>query len=274
MTCSRHAPVHTMTTSMSYDQLIALCKDPDRKERMKSVTKETIADLIISNTTDDVAATAEPDGLNRCLVGMAQEIRSMKVTMERVTTAIENIEGIKEELIEMKKENAEIKEKLKQQGMIIKHHQAFMERVDTKERGCNLIIMGITEGSVNDDVTKTRATLTVLDTDVDSDVKNIKRLGVRETNKNRPILVELTSMEERNRIVDAARGNGAEELEGIRIKKDVHPSVRAEWRRLFQVKEEEEKKAANAGCTITIDIRKRQVLRDGQVIDSWCNQLF
>ena len=105
-------------------------------------------------------------------------------------------------------------------------------------------------------------------------IKGVKRMGTKEDNKNRPILAQCTTTEERNRIVELARGSTSEQLNGIRLRKDMHPSVRAEWRRLFQVKENEEKRAENAGRRITIDIRKRQVLRGDQVIDSLCNQLF
>jgi hypothetical protein len=84
----------------------------------------------------------------------------------------------------------------------------------------------------------------------------------------------MTTKEERNKSVEAARNSRHDAMRGICIKKDTHPAIRAEWTRLFKVKEEEEKKPGNAGYRITIDMRKRQVLRDDLVIDSWCQQLF
>ena len=59
------------------------------------------------------------------------------------------------------------------------------------------------------------------------------------------------------------------EFTKIFIKKDQNPSVRKEWGRLHTVVKEEKEKAENAGCTITMDPRKREILKDGVVIDKW-----
>ena len=59
------------------------------------------------------------------------------------------------------------------------------------------------------------------------------------------------------------------EMSKVYIKKDQHPSVRKEWGRLHSVLKEEKAKAENVGCSITIDPRKREVLKDGVVIDQW-----
>ena len=69
-------------------------------------------------------------------------------------------------------------------------------------------------------------------------VTSMRRIGEAKDNKLRPILVSVSSGQQRNKIVDAARNNAA--LGNIRIKKDTSPAVRKEWGRLFKVKEEEE----------------------------------
>ena len=48
--------------------------------------------------------------------------------------------------------------------------------------------------------------------------------------------------------------------------------MRREWKRLYDSYDFEKKKAENAGCRIEIDKRKRQITRDGQVIDKWLKQ--
>ncbi|ELT97206.1 hypothetical protein CAPTEDRAFT_196093 [Capitella teleta] len=100
--------------------------------------------------------------------------------------------------------------------------------------------------------------------DVTADVKSIKRLGTKEKNKNGPILVIVSSMEVRNRIAHAARNSNSRATGNVSIKRDAHPVVRVEWKRLFSVKEAEESKPENADRNITIDTMKRQVLCDGQ----------
>jgi aspartokinase len=126
----------------------------------------------------------------------------------------------------------------------------------------------------NTDEGEIRSIIDKVDATATPNIKSIKRLGTKETHKNRPILVVVSSMEVRNRIVDAARNSNSRTTGNVRIKRDAHPAVRVEWKRLFSVKEAEESKPENADRNITIDMRKRQVLCDGQVIDSWCNQLF
>lgn len=81
-------------------------------------------------------------------------------------------------------------------------------------------------------------------------------------------------MEFRNRIVNAARICDKPEMNGIRVKKDMHPSVRNEWKRLFEAKEAELRKPENAGKVVELDLKKRQITCDGLVIDSWSNMGF
>ena len=58
------------------------------------------------------------------------------------------------------------------------------------------------------------------------------------------------------------------------MKKDVHPSVRAEWRRLHEDAKQEKENPSNAGCNIYLNKRDRKVYKDGAVIDQWSMQSF
>ena len=55
----------------------------------------------------------------------------------------------------------------------------------------------------------------------------------------------------------------------IYMKKDVHPSVRNEWKRLRDVEKREKEKPEIAGCNILLDTKERKLYRDGIVIDCW-----
>ena len=99
-------------------------------------------------------------------------------------------------------------------------------------------------------------------------MEGVKRIGIRTEGKARPLLVTVSTTDERNFIVEKARGTtnlGA----GVRVKKDSHPAVRAEWKRLFDLKTAEEQKEVNIGKVVPLDHRKRQVTVDGRVIDPW-----
>ncbi|ELU16125.1 hypothetical protein CAPTEDRAFT_213057 [Capitella teleta] len=125
------------------------------------------------------------------------------------------------------------------QSQVIKQHQIFMEKIDAKDREKNLIVTGVPEGAYLDaetDEEKLAKIVEKLDRIEPSDaIIRVKRLGAQAPDKNRPILLHC----------------------GI-------SGFRTEWRRLFEVKEAEEKKPENAEKRIRIDLRKRQVICDGQ----------
>ena len=55
----------------------------------------------------------------------------------------------------------------------------------------------------------------------------------------------------------------------IYIKKDVHPSVREEWKRLREVVQREKDRPDNTNSVINFDVRERKVYKDNVVIDQW-----
>ena len=208
--------------------------------------------------------------------GDREIIQMLKMILDEISLMREERKEFMTEIDKLRTDNETLRERVTQQGNVLKQHQEFMERIDAKERGCNLIVVGMEETpdqTEEEDEGKIQSIFNSLDTDANN-IKRIKRLGIKDANKNRPILVVVDSSEERNKIVESARQSSSGTLRNIRVKKDAHPAVRAEWRRLFEVKEREEKKAENAGCHISIDMKKRKVMRDGQCIDSWCQHLF
>ncbi|ELU13086.1 hypothetical protein CAPTEDRAFT_185035 [Capitella teleta] len=151
------------------------------------------------------------------------------------------------------------------QSQMIKEHQIFMEKIDAKDREKNLVVTGVPEGTYLDaktDEKKLERVVEKLDhIEPSGAIIRLKHLGVQAPDKNRLILCILESVDVRNKMVKAARNAS---LGGIRMKKDAHPAVRTEWRRLFEIKEAEEKKPENAEKRIRIDLRKCQVICDGQ----------
>lgn len=258
-------------------QLIALCK----RDRLKSVSKETITNILVNYDPPNVTGAQNlPPDIMTMMQTMTHELSELRKSNEKIIVALERIENIESDMQSLKSENGALKAQLAQQGQVLKQQQMFLEKIDAKERGNNLILMGIPEGTflgADADAEKMQNVLELLDDEgmaSEGVITSVKRLGASESGKIRPILATATSKEMRNKIVNVARSKNQGVLADIRVKKDVDPSVRAEWKRLFESKEAEEKKAENAGHRIELDMRKRQVTRDGQVIDSWCNQLF
>ena len=90
----------------------------------------------------------------------------------------------------------------------------------------------------------------------------------------RPIL--LTLADKRQRVIilhNASRlKNSGDNFSRIYIKRDVHPRVRKEWRRLRDVETAKKAKPENVGCVIRLDKRERKLYN--VVIDTWNAQFF
>lgn len=103
-------------------------------------------------------------------------------------------------------------------------------------------------------------------------VRSHRRLGQQQAgNRPRPLLVKVDSKYLRDSVLEKAATlkNMPEPYKKIYVKKDSHPEVRREWKRLKDVEEEEKRKPTNEGCNIRLDYRERVVYRDGVEIDRW-----
>lgn len=150
--------------------------------------------------------------------------------------------------------------------------QRFLERIDERERARNVVVIGLSEDDAeicgrNTDGSK----LELIFSRMNSPISCFKshRLGKKkESGSPRPILVTFpddasrkTVLEKRNTI------KSDRDFTDLKIKKDQHPAIRTEWRRLFEAEGEAKNNAENRGCVITLDRQKRILLRDGVVID-------
>lgn len=108
------------------------------------------------------------------------------------------------------------------------------------------------------------------------EIQGYRRLGMKSDNKRRPILATVGSKEARDRILEKTNKlkQAWGEFSRIYIKNDVHPSIRAEWRRLREVEKRKKERPENSGCVIRLDTRERKLYRDNVVIDEWNQQFF
>jgi len=265
-------------------QLTVLCKDPNRKERLKSVTKDQMADILAKGNilVDGSPQTAVLSEINSKLDHVMKKLDEMEMLREK-------LKGVKEELEMMKKCNAQrsntddeimaLKNAISEQGNVIKQQQAYLEQIDARERGTRLVLQGVPIGTwlgCEQDEDKVRKIVGMVSSEAGehAHVGTAKRIGKVAPGKTQPILATVSTKELRDQIVNMARRCADPNLACVRIKKDIHPSVRAEWKRLFDVKEAEEKKPENSGKAIALDFKKRQVTCDGAVIDTWSHPVF
>lgn len=157
--------------------------------------------------------------------------------------------------------------------------QRYLERLDARERSQNFILIGVPEagcnlGSAKSDTDKLELVRGVICPGSTFRLEH-KRLGIVRPNvppRPRPILVTLPSDIKRQDLLDKAGllANDAT-LRSVKMKKDQHPAIRKEWRRLFEAEADEKTKPENAGSAIVLDRKNRTLIRDGIVIDRFCS---
>ena len=95
-------------------------------------------------------------------------------------------------------------------------------------------------------------------------VDSYRRLGRNETGgRKRPILVTLSSRAAIDKVLDKTKRlkEAGAPYERIFVKKDVHSSVRNEWKRLRDVEAAEKGRPENVGCARASYSRKKSVSR-------------
>ena len=191
---------------------------------------------------------------------------------------LEELRKMRTERADERAEVAKIREECKELRAVVAQQQRFMEQPDSRDRDCNLIITGVPEAEAFDgvvnDIGKCRKILEVIgDTSVPLDTT---RLGKAEAGRNRPILAKVPSRAARDKILENTKELRAAgpAYRRIYVKKDLHPAIRKEWKRLRDVETAEKGKPVNQGCTIRLDYKKREITRDGVVIDKWSSSFF
>ena len=251
-----------------------------RKMSTTELSKLKKDELITVIKESDVSVT-QRDELIVCELRAIRENQNqtcdqLKQLNDNMRSLREDYEKLKTSEAELKKEVKTLSEHVKLQGTLLKQQQAYLEKLDMRERGRNLVMTGIPEGTFmgeEDDKGKVSKIMAIVGEDMAADF-NVRRMGPRSADKVRPLMITLMSMDIRNKVVSAAKECSDPSLTDIRIKKDTHPAVRQEWKRLFEVKQTEQEKPENAGRTILVDMKKRQVICDNEVIDTWNPSFF
>ena len=165
------------------------------------------------------------------------------------------------------------------QSKIIECQQRFLESIDYDRRCCDLIVLGLDETRASDKDQFTRI-LRVIDVKPeDVKVHNIERLGkIDEDDGNnrprrRPIKVTVDSRAVRNSILkNASKLKDQDDdspFKRVYLKADVHPEIRKEEKRLYEIFKAEKLKPENADVDVLFDRKKRVVTVNGDEVDSF-----
>lgn len=158
---------------------------------------------------------------------------------------------------------------------ILTAHQKFMEDIDAEKRAKHMIVLGLKENGNENDKDKVLDIIKTIGVEDDeAKVENVMRLGKKDenqANKTRPLKVTFEQSNMRNNVLKNAK-NLKDQLEGspyykVYLKKDQHPEVRAEEKRLYDVFKAETNKAENADKEVVFNRRTRIVTVNGDEID-------
>lgn len=239
-----------------------------QRNQLKAVTKDELIDSILSSQEEEglVTVTSKLDIL-------VNEVAAIK-------------KACKDSIYD--KKITELQSQVDKQADIIAKQQRFLESIDRKERECNLVITGVpdahesVEGATSDNEKIAKIWEKVSVTTEVRDIRRLGRINNNESNnsgntgdgsrlRRRPLLVTVANRYERDRILENANKFKAsgEMYSRIYIKKDVHPSIREEWKRLRDAEKTEKERPENVGCNIYLNVRERQLYKDGEVIDKW-----
>lgn len=239
-----------------------------QRNQLSRINKEDLIDAILSS--------AEQPGDGGLQVVTAQ----LNMLVQEVTN-LKNVITSQDSAVNKKLND--LQSQVNTQAEIIKKQQRFLEAIDRKERECNLVILGVPDGlesldgatSDNEKIRKVWETL-----GVSNEVCSLRRLGSENTasqqDRKRPILVTLPSRNCRDAVLEKAKRlkTSGDNYSRIYVKKDTHPSVREEWRRLRNAEKAERERPENIGCNIRFDTRERKLYKDGVVVDCWSLQGF
>lgn len=234
-----------------------------QRGQLTRLTKEDLIDsiLAIPDTNEEPLRT---------LTTKVEELMKEVVEIKRAMTAPDSL---------INQKIGSLQDQVKKQGEIISKQQRYLESLDRKERENNIIVTGVPdenealEGTTTDEDKLNKIMRKI---EAAEEIKSYRRLGTRTDNRRRAILLVVNDKDTRDRILDKAKTmkQAGGDYAKIYIKKDVHPSVRMEWRRLREVERNEKERPENSGCVIRLDTRERKVYRDGEVIDEWSQQSF
>lgn len=262
--------------------------DSDEIEATSTMKKSTVVSMneisnfavILRQALQDPETTEVFRGIFKPMLDdqtkkLKKEMRSIKLEVEGVKQRTDDLE---EKVSELEVENMSLNE-------TVKHQQKFMESLDYDQRKYNLIITGLSEAEPI--VTDEEVVITNDDDKIDHilrkighpdiEITSIQRLGnVRndvdpQRARPRPIKLTLKLSTKRREILLAARNlHGLPTpLSRVYIKKDTHPGISREYKRLRDVEKKERDKPENQGREVKYDHATRSVRVDDMIIDTF-----
>lgn len=253
-------------------ELLSLVEDirssyrPDSDSELGTAMRCTRSNSAPTDVQDVVSSPLQSDVQNVIL----RELRELSGKVDKVM-------GLQTEVNVLKTRNAELEAKVDTLQSTLERQQLFLEQLDAQSRIRNVIITGLDETIALDGAVTDQEKISAIFDKIGFEGNPVsQKIRLGKIAGRRPLLVQLHSADDRNKLLDKAKalkGKGIP-FDKIFIKKDTHPAVRREWKRLFDAEKEEKSKAENVGHSVLVDKKRRVLLRDDQVIDTWKPSVF
>lgn len=264
----------------------------------------SLVDVEYIATTVDVEESSQGDGVPFEKFSLIQLISKMveqhtAPLLKKISDLEKANKTLSADLEELKKQNnsnqnggaasdTQIKEcsdNLKTIKATVAAQQKTIEDLQKDKRAKNMIITGVPESAgVPSEARKAdQAAVESIFTAVECPgvcASRVTRLGKKQEVQGddadaprdsppppRPLLVSLnTAGDVRAVLTKTYNLKEKNEFKNVYIKRDEHPLVRKEWRRLREFARKEKEAPINAGCIIKIDYQKKAVTRNGESI--------
>ena len=254
---------------------------------------------IVENFSDLFdAATASPSYTNKLQNVLSPMFIDLSAKIRQDIRT--ELRDIKKELNEQKEETDALKtrvaslektceEQSKQYNLLteaLQQQHRYLESVDFDKRKHNLIITGLPEttplqlkdgGTASSDVDKVAEILSEMGK-ADVEVHSIDRLGQQSNSgqRARPIKLTLKNATDRKDILKSTKAlkTAGGQMSQIYVKKDTHPGIRKELKRLHDLVKSEKEKPENLGRNVYYDWKERNVKIDDLIIDSYHPSFF
>lgn len=168
----------------------------------------------------------------------------------------------------------QLKDTIKEQGKILSAQQKFMEDTDAEKRSKHMIVLGLKEGE-EDDKDRFEGLITTIgirtDTITIDEMARLGKLDENQDNKKRPLRITFEKTSMRNEVLKNAYKLKDQTIDDpyyrVYLKRDTHPEVRKEEKRLYDVFKSEKDKPENADLPVVFDRKTRVVTCNGEIID-------
>lgn len=208
------------------------------KRQLNDIIKEELVESLLSARTQD-----DP------MYAVSTQLTALMKEMAELKSAITSPDGV---VGTLKKKVLDLQNQVEKQAETMGRQQRYLEGLDGKERENNIVLLGVPDyqesldGATSDEA-KVRKVLEMAG--ASGSPRAVRRLGTGDGGqRRRPMLVTLASRDERDIVLDKAKRlkTCEDPYKSIYIKKDVHPSVRAE--RKYEAEGRESKDEGKIVC--------------------------